>query len=87
MHSSTPTPLANLSELHSLLTRRLAVIGDKKMREEAPDEQLRELQRVSEAITAWHETHRSQIPARLNHFLTQSSLQKALDWINESPAE
>lgn len=87
MHSNPSTPLADLSELHHLLTHRLTVIGDKKMRDEQPEEQLRELQKVSEAITDWHRTHRSSVPARLNHYLTQASFQKALAWIDNGGSD
>ena len=77
-------PLANLTELHRLLTHRLTLIADKKMREEEPARQLEELQKTSEAITAWHKANRSSIDSRLNHFLIQASFQKALDWIEDA---
>ena len=76
-------PLPQLSELRDLLNHRLTVIGDKKMRDERPAEHLDELRKASEAITTWHQTHRAEVPARLNHYLTQSSFQKALEWIDE----
>ena len=82
MKPSPPMPLTSLSELHALLSHRLAVIGDKKMREESPAAHLEELKKASEAITAWHQTHRAEVPARLNHYLTQASFQKALAWID-----
>ena len=67
--------------LRQLLRRRLEVIADRDLRERDPAGQLRQLQEVSEAITAEHARLRPQLPPRLNHYLTQASLQKALDWI------
>lgn len=67
--------------LRQLLLRRLAIIADHALRESDPAEQLRQLQEVSVALQAEHERLRPSLPPRLNHFLTQSSLQKALDWI------
>jgi hypothetical protein len=67
--------------LRQLLHRRLAVIADHDLRMRDPAEQLRQLQEVSEAIAAEHERLRPQLPPRLNHYLTQASLQKALDWL------
>jgi len=69
--------------LRQLLRRRLDVIADTALRESDPAEQLRQLREVSEAIQAEHEKLRPALPPRLNHFLTQSSLQKALDWIEQ----
>lgn len=72
--------------LRQLLRRRLEVIADRDLRERDPAGQLRQLQAVSEAITAEQVRLRPQLPPRLNHYLSQASLQKALDWIesNES---
>lgn len=71
----------NYSDLHKLLSTRLNLIADTELRINNPAKQLEQLQIVSEAIQSWHQQHRSQIPPRLNHFLTQSSLNKALDYI------
>ncbi len=70
----------DLDELTSLLRRRLEVIGDAVMRESDPEGQLGRLREVSERINAFHQNHRSEIPPRLNHFLENVSLQKALEW-------
>jgi hypothetical protein len=70
-------------ELKKLLLHRLQVIGDKSAREKNPEEHLRQLQIVSEAISHWHVTHRSNIPAQLNHYLIQASYDKALDFISK----
>ena len=72
--------------LRQLLRRRLEVIADRDLRERDPAGQLRQLQEVSEAITAEHARLRPQLPSRLNHYLTQASLQKALDWLEGAEA-
>lgn len=77
----------DLDELTSLLRRRLEVIGDAMMRESDPEGQLERLQEISEAITAFHQNHRSGIPPRLNHFLENASLQKALEWAEAERAK
>lgn len=68
-------------KLAALLERRLVVIGDQALREKDPDEQLRQLREVSEAIMAWHEAARGRISPRLDHFLEGCSYQKALAWV------
>ena len=71
----------DFSRLQKLLKRRLIVISDQKMREQRPDEQLRELQSLSESIDEWTLQHRTELPAKLRHFLENYSLQKALDYL------
>ena len=68
--------------LQSLLEKRLNVIADTKLRDSNPTEQLKQLQEVSEKIMAWTDSTKG-IPQQLNHFLKQSSLNKALDFIKE----
>ncbi len=70
-----------LGELAALLRRRLDTIADVELRESDPERQLALLQEVSEAITAFHTRHRAETPPRLRHFLENSSLQKALEWV------
>jgi len=72
--------------LRQLLHRRLEVIADRDLRERDPAGQLRQLQEVSEAIAAEHARLRPQLPPRLNHYLSQSSLQKALAWLEGGDA-
>jgi len=67
--------------LRELLQLRLKIIADTDMRENQPEKQLQQLQDTSEKITAWQVENRSEIPAQLNHFLKQSSLTKALEYI------
>lgn len=87
MHSSPSLPLATQQELHTLLSHRLAVISDKKLRDENPARHLDELKKASEGIDQWLANHRAQLPPKLNHYLTQASFQKALDWLegHEAP--
>jgi hypothetical protein len=67
--------------LQTLLRQRLETIADHAFRDRDPAAHLAALQRVSEALTAEHSRLRPLLPAQLNHFLTQSSLSKALDYL------
>lgn len=69
------------SQLHQLLRQRLDTIADHAFRDRDPAGHLAELQRVSEALVAEHQRLKPQLPPRLNHFLVQSSLSKALDYL------
>lgn len=77
----------DLDELIALLRRRLDVIGDAALRENDPDRQLALLREISEGITAFHQRHHGAIPPRLNHFLENASLQKALEWAEAERAK
>ncbi|HYF36783.1 MAG TPA: hypothetical protein VD994_15920 [Prosthecobacter sp.] len=70
--------------LQALLRRRLEVIADHEFRDRDPGAHLNSLREVSEALAAEHERLRPVLPARLNHFLSQSSLSKALEFL-EAP--
>lgn len=72
--------------LRHLLEERLRVIADHEWRERDAEAHLARLKEVSEALVAEHQRMRSQVPARLNHFLTQASYSKALDWLREQEA-
>lgn len=67
--------------LHQLLRQRLDLIADHAFRDRDPAGHLAELQRLSEALSAEHLRLRPQLPARLNHYLVQSSLVKALQYL------
>jgi len=67
-----------LDTLVELLERRLLVIADRDLRDNHPREQLYQLQEVSEAIVSAHKELSGQIDAKLNHYLSQSSYEKAL---------
>lgn len=72
---------APLSELADLLEKRLAVIADHELRENDPDEQLRQLQSVSEKIVERQGELAGDLSPRLAHFLENCSYDKALAWI------
>jgi len=65
-------------DLAKLLEARIAVIADHGFRDRDPEAHLEALKKVSGEIGFWHETHRSEIDANLDHFLTGASYQKAL---------
>lgn len=67
-------------QLRTLLQTRLDTIADTQLRDSDPAEQLRRLQEVSEAITQWQADTKG-IPQQLNHYLKQSSLSKALEFV------
>ncbi|WP_078814223.1 hypothetical protein [Prosthecobacter debontii] len=69
------------SHLHQLLRQRLDLIADHAFRDRDPSAHLAELQRLSEALAAEHQRLKPKLPPRLNHYLVQSSLVKALDFL------
>lgn len=69
--------------LHRLLRQRLDVIADHAWRDRDPAAHLDALRGVAEAIQAEHARLRPQLPPRLQHYLQQSSLQKALDYLEQ----
>lgn len=73
-------------ELVSLLQRRLKTIADHNWRERDPAAHLDALKSVSEEITRWHQAHQSQLGARLNHFLSGCSYDKALAFLQADSA-
>jgi hypothetical protein len=66
------------SELADLLRRRVAIIADHAWRDRDAAGHLLALQEVSEEISAWTRTHRTEVDAQLRHYLGNSSYQKAL---------
>ena len=72
----------NYPELIQILEKRLMIIADHESRDRDPEAHLAKLIQVSDEITAWHETHRHEIDANLEHFLSGASFQKALDYLN-----
>jgi hypothetical protein len=69
--------------LRVLLRQRLSIIADKQLREADPAAQLEGLRKASEAIDAWRTEYQAACPPKLRHYLEQSSLQKALDFIEQ----
>ena len=71
------------TELQALLQRRLAVIADLPFRDRDPAAHLAALKEVSEAIQSYAAAHHREFDAKLRHYLTQSSYQKALDHLKQ----
>ncbi len=69
-----------LQSLIELLELRIKVIRDQELRENHPDEQLRQLQEVSESLMAWHQEKAGRLSPRLKHFMEGCSYEKALAW-------
>jgi hypothetical protein len=76
-----------IKELAGLLQKRLEIIRDQDLRINHPDQQLKQLQEVSEAITTLQNNWQGPIPPRLRHFLENCSYEKALTWIQEQLGE
>ena len=76
-----------LQGLATLLRRRLEVISDHAWRDRDSDTHFEALKSVSLEIGAAQESLAGQLPARLNHFLTQCSFDKALEFIEGAGSE
>lgn len=74
-----------MDHLRQLLQRRINLIADHAFRDRDPTAHLEALKTVSEEISAEHARLRPQLPPRLNHFLTQASFSKALEYLDSSP--
>lgn len=70
-----------------LLENRRAVIADHAWRDRDAANHLAALQQISEALMAEHQRMRPQLPARLQHYLTQCSYDKAAAWIQSGGVE
>lgn len=75
------------TEFESLLNRRLLVIADHALRDADSAEQLAQLTAVSQDIDKLFKEHRKELPPRLCHFLSQASFQKALEYLENEPAD
>lgn len=76
--------MADYEALRSLLRQRMEIIADHAFRDRDAAAHLEALKQVSEGITAEHQRLRTQLPPRLNHFLTQASFSKALEYLDSS---
>ena len=76
--------MSDLASLRILLQRRLDLIADHAFRDRDAAAHLEALKNVSEEIVAEHQRLRAQFPPRLNHFLTQASFSKALEYLDSS---
>ena len=70
-------------DLHQLLRQRLDIIADHAFRDRDPAAHLGVLKNVSEKISAYSQAHQAEFDARLRHYLTNSSYQKALDHLSD----
>ena len=68
-------------DLAALLCRRRDISSDHEFRDRDTLGHLQALKEVSEAISAWHLARKAEIPARLDHFLTNASFDKALVYL------
>lgn len=76
--------MTSLAPLRALLQRRLDLIADHAFRERDAAAHLAALQQVSEELIATHVKLRAELPPRLNHFLSQASFSKALEYLDSS---
>jgi len=73
-------------QLRQLLEQRLNIITNHDLRARDPQQQLAALQEVSEQLQEWYQEHRAALPAQLNHFMSQASFSKALEYITQPEA-
>ena len=67
-----------LTELASLLHRRVSIIADHAWRDRDAAGHLNALMEVSEEIGTWTREHRTEVDSQLRHYLANHSFQKAL---------
>ncbi|MFK5921085.1 MAG: hypothetical protein QM496_02830 [Verrucomicrobiota bacterium] len=70
-----------LEQLAHLLQQRLDIIADSRLAKHDPVQHLEQLKNASQGIFDLQQELENQIPARLQHFLEQSSYNKALAFI------
>ncbi|WP_411847077.1 hypothetical protein AAFN60_06405 [Roseibacillus persicicus] len=68
-------------DLAQILEKRLMIIADHESRDRDPEAHLQRLFVINDEITSWHESHKNEIDANLEHFLSGASFQKALDYL------
>lgn len=71
----------SLSELAERLSERLDIIADTRLAKQDPVVHLDQLKSAAEAIFALQQQLKGKIPAQLEHFLDNSSYNKALAFI------
>ena len=69
------------TELAEALRKRLAVIGDRAVRESDPEGQLAQLREVSERIAVLEKRLPTNVHPQLRHYFERCSYDKALEWI------
>ena len=70
------------TELQTLLKKRLGIISDHAFRDRNPAAHLDSLKQVSEGIDGYFSAHKAECDARLKHYLSNHSYQKALNHIS-----
>lgn len=70
-----------MRELAGLLETLAAVIRDHELKDRDPEAHKAALQDAFQAVRTRSKELEPQLDFRLNHFLTQHSYEKALDWI------
>ena len=75
---------SDLKILTELLRKRLEIIADHEFRDKDPESHLESLKEISMAIESEHEPLRNSIDARLKHYLTNMSYEKALRHIENN---
>ena len=75
---------SELKILAELLRKRLEIIADHEFRDKDPESHLESLKEISMAIESEHEGMRNSIDARLKHYLTNMSYEKALSHIENN---
>ena len=76
-----PLLKTSLSELAKCLRERLDIIADTRLAKRDPAVHLDQLKSASAAIFALQQQLKGRLPAQLEHFLDQSSYNKALAFI------
>ena len=69
---------SELKKLAELLRKRLEIIADHEFRDNDPESHLKSLEEISVAIENEHDALGNSIDARLKHYLTNMSYEKAL---------
>ncbi|MEY3394327.1 MAG: hypothetical protein RL346_563 [Verrucomicrobiota bacterium] len=70
------------AELQTLLSQRLDIIADHTFRDRDPAGHLAALKKVSEQIETYTRENSRQFDAKLRHYLSNCSYQKALDHLS-----
>ena len=76
-----------MHELTAILRRRTGIIADHSWRDRDAAGHLEALRIVSEEITAWALAHRTEMDARLRHYLANASYEKALAHVEAQSEE
>lgn len=70
------------AELQTLLKKRIEIISDHAFRDRDPAAHLDSLKDISEKIADYFSAHKAECDAKLKHYLSNYSYQKALDHLS-----